>query len=125
MCIALYLWFAAVEATNMQVDNVTNHSAIFSWDIARPNIGCNGDSINTPFRVRYRSEGGKLQKINVREMSLELPDLLPFTNYTVHVVTPDPSGSNARSLDFVFASLPGSMHQTINSEFYLRFLFVV
>ena len=117
MCTTLYLWFTAMKATNLTVDNVTNHSAIFSWDIPPPNIGCNGNPIDTAFRVRYKSENGTLQRINVRERSLVLPDLLPFTNYTVYVVTPNPSGSNARSSDFVFTSLPGSMHQTINLGF--------
>ena len=106
-----------MKATNLQVNNVTNHSAIFSWEIARPNIGCNGKQIETAFRVRYKPENGELQRHSVNEMNLELSDLLPFTNYTVYVTTVDPSGPNSRSSDLVFTSLPGSMHQTINCDF--------
>ena len=107
--VTVYLWFTAVKATNLRVDNVTNQSAVFSWEIARPNIGCNGRQIDT-FRVRYKSENDTLQRITVREMSSELPDLLPFTNYTVYVITHDTSGPNERSSDIFFTSLPGSMH---------------
>ena len=72
---------AVVKPTRLRVDSVTNHSAILPWNIDNPNIGCNGKEIDTQFRVRYRlTNDGVLQRFNVRETSVELTDLSPFTN---------------------------------------------
>lgn len=113
----------AVEATNLQVHNVTNHNAIFTWEIARPNIGCNGKEINTAFRVRYKPvETLEQEGVNSRRKRVVLDNLLPFTNYSVHVTTHDPSGQNARSLPFFFSSLPGSMCLIVNSHLFFCFI---
>ena len=102
----------AVKPTSLRVNSVTNHSAILSWNIDRPNIGCNGKEINAQFRVRYRQTNEAPQRINVAKTSVELADLLPFTNYSVFVINIDPSGQNHRSDDFFFTSLPGGMYRS-------------
>lgn len=110
----LYLWFAAVRGSNLQVNEVTNHSAIFSWEISHPNIGCNGKLIDhdTQFRVRYKEvdDSESWRRINLKNTSAKLPNLLPFTNYTVYVLTADQSGPNQKSDDLFFTTLPGGMH---------------
>ena len=109
----MFVVYVAVPATNLRAHNVTNHSAIFSWDINGENIGCNGSPIDhdSQFRVRYRPVDGSEQgKINVRETSVELLDLLPYTNYTAHVTTADTSGDNVKSSNFIFTTLPGGTH---------------
>ena len=100
---------AAVKPTRIRIDSVTNHSAVLSWNINHPNIGCNGKE--TQFRVRYGlTNDDALQRAIVRETSVELANLLPFTNYTVFIVNVDTSGQNQRSDDFLFTSLPGGMY---------------
>jgi len=109
----------AVEATNLQASNVTNHSAVFTWEIAGSNIGCNGKEINTAFRIRYRPVLTAQQEgLNSRKKRVVLNNLLPFTNYSVAVTTIDPSGPNVKSLPFFFTSLSGGMYcvHIINSH---------
>jgi len=99
--------FVAVQPTDLQSHNITNTSVMISWLIVGPNIGCNGEVLES-FRVRHRPVFvNRHRRSTTRETTTTLNALKPFTNYTLTVQTIDSAGSNALSDALTFHTLPG------------------